>query len=118
MNLSIEQRVANGAAQLDKMIPGWENRIDLDELDIRVGCRCIIGQLYLGYSRGKRFFPNNLRGDQAQHNLGLYSHSATEEDQDHDYELLTGAWKAAIEVRLEANDDASQVAIERELETA
>ena len=43
---SIEARVAKGAAALDKVMPGWESKIDLSILDLGDGCRCVLGQLF------------------------------------------------------------------------
>lgn len=38
-------RIVNGAAYLDKAMPGWDQRIDLDRLDMAHPCNCILGQL-------------------------------------------------------------------------
>jgi hypothetical protein len=46
MNLTPEQRVANGAAWLDEDRPGWESKIDLARLDIASGIDCICGQVF------------------------------------------------------------------------
>lgn len=40
-----EQRVARGAAHLDRVVPGWEHRIDVGTLTMSCGGRCIVGQL-------------------------------------------------------------------------
>lgn len=46
-------RVAKGAAHLDRVRPGWFNRIDTGTLALRDPCGCIIGQLGDGmYRRG------------------------------------------------------------------
>ena len=42
---SIEKRVARGAAWLDRVKPGWFKLIDLDALDLRSGCSCVLGQI-------------------------------------------------------------------------
>lgn len=44
-NLSVKERVANGAAWLDKVNPGWEHKIDLSTLELKNSCRCILGQV-------------------------------------------------------------------------
>lgn len=44
--MTVEERVSRGAALLDRKVPGWENRIDLDRLDISSTANCILGQLY------------------------------------------------------------------------
>ena len=45
--LSIKERVANGAAWLDKVVPGWERSINLSHLDLNSSCRCILGQVVM-----------------------------------------------------------------------
>lgn len=44
--LNVYQRVQNGIKWLNENKPGWDNKIDLDNLDLCCGERCIIGQLY------------------------------------------------------------------------
>ena len=39
------ERVAAGAAYLNEREPGWLQRIDLDRLDLKAPCRCVLGQL-------------------------------------------------------------------------
>jgi hypothetical protein len=41
----ITERVERGAALLDEKRPGWWRDIDLDMLDVRSRCGCVIGQL-------------------------------------------------------------------------
>lgn len=41
-----------GAAFLDGHVPGWEDRIDPERLDLGDGCDCILGQLYGRYEDG------------------------------------------------------------------
>lgn len=64
--LSVEEariRVARGAAHLDKVRPGWFNRIDVGTLTLRDPCHCIVGQLVGGSSFSRfatdvnRLFP-------------------------------------------------------------
>lgn len=42
----IKSRVARGAKFLDKIEPGWYNKIDVSKFDIEDGCDCILGQVY------------------------------------------------------------------------
>lgn len=44
--LTVEDRVARGAALLDEKVPGWVDLIDLDTLDLGSPCRCILGQTF------------------------------------------------------------------------
>jgi hypothetical protein len=43
-------RVAQGAAFLDRVRPGWEHTIDVDTLAMRRCSRCVLGQVYGDYS--------------------------------------------------------------------
>jgi hypothetical protein len=43
---TIAERVAKGAALLDREEPGWEQRIDLETLALDDPCKCILGQLF------------------------------------------------------------------------
>lgn len=52
--LTIEQRVAAGAAWLDEHAPGWVAQIDLSSLDIEEPCNCILGQVYGHYFKSPR----------------------------------------------------------------
>lgn len=46
--MTAAERVARGAALLDKRMPGWAARIDLSVLDLANECRCVLGQLWTG----------------------------------------------------------------------
>jgi hypothetical protein len=48
-----KRAVARGAALLDKHGPdGWRGLIDLGTLDIARSSRCVLGQVYGGYTTG------------------------------------------------------------------
>lgn len=51
-NAEIEARVERGARLLDEKNPGWAWDINLDKLDMSSCYRCVLGQLYDGYSYG------------------------------------------------------------------
>lgn len=40
------EAVARGVEFLDRTLPGWRNTIDLQRLDMKNGCACILGQAY------------------------------------------------------------------------
>lgn len=44
--LTITERVANGAAWLDENKPGWERIIELADLKLENTCQCVLGQLF------------------------------------------------------------------------
>ncbi len=45
-DLAFAARVARGAALLDEMVPGWDQRIDLDYLQMEDGRECVLGQTF------------------------------------------------------------------------
>lgn len=49
---SYEERVATGAALLDKINPNWYTRIDSGSLDLLSTRYCVLGQIYGSYSKG------------------------------------------------------------------
>ena len=40
------EKVAKGARLMDKILPGWYNRVDLDALDMFSGSMCLLGQTF------------------------------------------------------------------------
>lgn len=50
--MGTEKRVAAGAAVLDKMHPGWEQKINTGTLDIVSPVHCVLGQLYGRFGLG------------------------------------------------------------------
>lgn len=44
-----EKEIAKGIELLNKINPGWVDKINLEELDMRSANKCIIGQLYNDY---------------------------------------------------------------------
>lgn len=49
--LTIEERVAAGAAWLDTNVPGWLDLMNLDRLKLDSDCHCILGQTFGDYFR-------------------------------------------------------------------
>ena len=94
---AIRARVQAGADWLDREGPGWANRIDLDVLNIRFSCDCILGQI--GAPQEWDFYQvaRDFELTIAQcAELGL--HGSPESPVD-DYEALTDAWRDLITVR-------------------
>jgi hypothetical protein len=100
-DLTVAQRVEAGAAWLDEHKPGWWQTIDLDTLDIRSDCNCVLGQTYGNYCDaplGSRYHRNKYLGDVR----GFNSDESTHSDDDAelaDYAALTAAWRALVEER-------------------
>ena len=51
MNPYTEQ-VKRGRALLDKERPGWREEIDLSQLELSLGCLCVLGQVFGHYNSG------------------------------------------------------------------
>lgn len=45
--------LVQAALKLDELYPGWENQIDLDQLDMMDPSCCILGQLYGDWEQGQ-----------------------------------------------------------------
>ena len=52
MNETIQQRVANGVKFLDKNVPLWRTKIDIETLSINSMSSCILGQIYRHWDIG------------------------------------------------------------------
>jgi len=48
----LARRAAAGARLLDRHEPGWQHRVDPDQLDAEDVDRCVLGQLFGGYEPG------------------------------------------------------------------
>ena len=89
-----------GAAVLDREIPGWAERINLDGLDMGIGnptevhfetCGCVLAQLYGTYERG-RILLGHLDSFQSER-LGFVSAFSAE------YPALDEAWTKLVKAR-------------------
>jgi hypothetical protein len=60
--LSIVERVQNGAKWLDENHPGWASRIDVSVLDIGSCDSCVLGQLFEGYEAAPYASTNTANG--------------------------------------------------------
>lgn len=99
-------RVAAGAKLLDRVVPGWAERVDFDSLDMSDGMNCILGQLFgenvktppghYGYNVGTRILAD-ADPDFGAINYGfdLRTFSAT----DSEWEDLRWAWVDEVEAR-------------------
>jgi hypothetical protein len=101
------ERVFDGMALLDKENPGWELKIDLEELNLASGCHCVLGQLYQAQCEGTNW-PTGF--DWANHNLvscptnygfDIMSCDDDRDTVDNEYGQLEEEWIAAIKGRLD-----------------
>lgn len=59
----LERRVRRGARQLDLVGPDdWIDLIDLDRLNVELGTRCVVGQLYGSYAYSHMRITDRARG--------------------------------------------------------
>lgn len=99
----LSARVKAGCLWMDKMLPGWEDKINLDELDLQSPHKCVLGQT-LG------FWPSEMNDPENQ--LGLFGFDVTprgarlftkgegfEQGDVLCYKALTKAWKREILLR-------------------
>jgi hypothetical protein len=72
-DLTVTQRVQNGAAILDEALPGWEKHIDRSTLNIASGGHCVLGQIFGNFGRAVRVLhlPLAVGQDLNPSNLGF-----------------------------------------------
>ena len=90
---------AYGAAMLDRVTPGWHERIDLAELNLGDCHDCILGQLYGWYITGRDTLGLDLDGS-ARYGFSLGIDAAMAERPDEAYLRLTERWVREVTHRL------------------
>ncbi len=88
--MSAAERVAAGAALLDRVKPGWRDLIDTDILDVRSINTCPLSQLFGGYASGLEALGMAKSDEAEQAALGF------ERDHAVDYAELAAAWLLEI----------------------
>lgn len=117
--MSVEERVARGAALLDGKFPQWEGSLDLDKLDIKRTDSCVLGQLYGGYYGGVRELGLYDFSETAATEHGFWGAVSPYEFQDKieaEYTSLLVAWVAVIKERIAMRALEAEVVIEEEKE--
>lgn len=97
--LTIEQRVAAGVAWLDENRPAWEETIDLDRLNLRDACLCVLGQVYGGFWKvveGGRFAEDEADAFDIAAGMGFAGYDDERRDV---YYALDEGWRRVIESR-------------------
>ncbi|HEU5032734.1 MAG TPA: hypothetical protein VFV01_47980 [Spirillospora sp.] len=106
-----EERVAAGAAVLDKVRPDWFEYVDLPALDVRSCADCTLGQLFGEYQDGLiRLFgqPGGVEATAWAGEHGFELDPADPRSPGAQYEALTDAWTALIKARRAHRDGAVQ----------
>lgn len=104
---TIRTRVARGAALLDKTLADWDERIDLDRLDLESPCNCILGQEFTGHpeANGREWTAYEVGRDELFVNHDNPHRAAVEHGFDRDvwdsYGSLTAEWERVILARRE-----------------
>lgn len=117
---TVAERVAAGAEFLDQREPGWWQRIDLDRLEMRRSCACVLGQLSTDLTDdGREHWAEiteryGLRREwqslpvptDASYGFNAFSEGAFSEGAERDiraeYKALAAAWKRVITERRSA----------------
>lgn len=84
--------IEKGVKKLDKKIPGWDERIDIDLLDLGSDYDCVLGQLYGSYYSGRRELEDMgvKVGEKRMVKMGFFRESR------HEYKSLDEAWREEI----------------------
>jgi hypothetical protein len=51
---AMQERVQRGIELLNAKVPGWVERINIDELNMAICARCVLGQLFEHFDRGRK----------------------------------------------------------------
>jgi hypothetical protein len=102
---AVHERVRRGAEYLDGSDPGWHRRIDPNALKLESGDRCVLGQLHGEFRLGLGRSGMLSLSSAPRASLSPVAHGfkcvegVSDEWQARDYELLTKAWRAAVQAR-------------------
>ena len=91
---TIQERVAAGAALLDKKVPGWREQVNLGTLKMNHCGRCVLGQIFGNYWGA---VDDLGLSDSDEQSLGFYvaaPWSAAAEDLE--YLELTAEWQRVL----------------------
>lgn len=92
--MTVEQRVAAGAAWLDTNRPGWSELVDPATLNINDGCLCVLGQVYGHYFQS----PNDARWadkERDQYLADVYGFNGDPREM----QALNAAWRTLLAAR-------------------
>lgn len=89
-----ENQVDRGVEYLDRVSPGWVDRVDPDDLVMWDSCRCVLGQLFGNYVNGEVVLADYYGVDESEAELiavqfGFFSPNDR-------YDPLHDAWVSRI----------------------
>jgi len=91
------RNVERGCAILDAATPGWQDRIDLETLDLSDPCQCILGQLYRTFGMGAIMLKLSWREtEEAGFAVNVITPTANTADTAERYRQLTDTWRAVL----------------------
>ena len=91
---ALPKNVERGAELLDRELPGWDERIDLDRLDLGSTCNCIVGQLNPAQAHLKhRRYDKGIAALGVENAPAKYGFNVWGQQR---FESLTNAWKRLI----------------------
>jgi hypothetical protein len=105
----VRERVQRGAEYLDEADPGWHRRVNARTLELEDGRHCVLGQLHGGFrlGLGRSQVLSLSSAPRASLSPVAYGFKCVEgvsdEWQARDYELLTAAWREAVQARTAAD---------------
>lgn len=102
IDAEVLERVKTGLAWLEETHgPGWEDKIDLDTLDLRDANHCVIGQVYGSFYE---IFPSSLDDDEPvgldAYALGFDLEKGIHMDGGRGWTLLQEAWEYVLRPRV------------------
>lgn len=106
---AVQERVQRGAAYLDEVDPGWHRRVNADTLELEDGRHCVLGQLHGEFRLGLGRSHLVSLSSAPRASLSPVAHgfkcvgNVSEAWQARDYELLTAAWREAVQTRTADN---------------
>lgn len=103
----LKKEVEVGAAWMDENRPGWHKRMNIQELDMSKGDRCILGQEYQSFLGSMREILPGMDAD--VQNIWAERHGFLSNDADAiqrfwEYRILTDIWIEVINARRLADE--------------
>lgn len=99
MGIGITLRVARGAQLLDREVPTWFREVNVDQLDIMCPDRCIIGQLFGGFTDGVEALELRAGTVAGDYGFDLDLNASTQDEEEEERDWLNRTWIDVILAR-------------------